>query len=103
MGRKILGKLLRASVFGAVGRVCGARDCRVYGDRVSSVCLSTRLRLLLFLSPQISVQIIYLFTYPQHRLTCRLLHIKAYVLPGPPSSANLLTMLGPTSSYSALV
>jgi hypothetical protein len=26
-----------------------------------------------------------------------------YVLPGPPSSANLRTMLGPISSYSAFV
>jgi hypothetical protein len=26
-----------------------------------------------------------------------------YVLPGPPKSANLRTMLGPISSYSALV
>lgn len=29
--------------------------------------------------------------------------ILSYVLPGPPNSANLRTMLGPISSYSALV
>lgn len=32
------------------------------------------------------------------------LHLRLHhVLPGPPSSANLLTMLGPISSYSAFV
>jgi hypothetical protein len=30
-------------------------------------------------------------------------YLAAYVLPGPPNSANLRTMLGPISSYSALV
>jgi hypothetical protein len=28
---------------------------------------------------------------------------RSHVLPGPPNNANLLTMLGPISSYSALV
>jgi len=35
--------------------------------------------------------------------TRSLRYLVAYVLPGPPSSANLRTMLGPISSYSALV
>ena len=34
-------------------------------------------------------------------IVCLVSHI--YVLPGPPNNANLLTILGPTSSYSALV